>query len=222
MIYLALLADAALLLVLLRMIWVGADRACPREFFFLLSLLCCALLSVLAPSFPAWGYAAVWLTALPMLVKATKHFPASRGLGTALIAALTLSAAALLCGPSSLARWGNSSAASWALLGSLFALAAGIVLVIPAFKHLHISAISRLRFGIGIHLLLVNGAAFIGVPFFVTVFAATLVWLATAAAIAPTPDALVNEERLAVSRFNFSTLQLLTFNGRAKREGSHA
>ena len=41
----------ALLLVLLRMVWVGADKSCPREFFFLLSLLCYALLSF-APSFP--------------------------------------------------------------------------------------------------------------------------------------------------------------------------
>ncbi len=57
MIYLALIADAALLLVILRMVWLGADASCPREFFFLLSLLCYALLSTFAPSFPAWGHA---------------------------------------------------------------------------------------------------------------------------------------------------------------------
>ncbi len=214
MIYLALIADAALLLVILRMLWVGADRSCPREFFFLLSLLCYASLSF-APSFPAWGHAGVAFFALPMLIEATKKFPARHA---ALSAALTLSAAALLCGPSALTRWGNSVEATWALLGSLLELAAGIVLVASTLRHLD-SAPLRLRFFIGVHLLLVNGSAFLGVAFPATVFAATFVWLLTAAAIAPTPDAIINEERLAV--VFPSTFQPLTFNGRAKREGSH-
>jgi len=204
MIHLSLLADAALLLVLLRMIWVGADRACPREFFFLLSLLCYALLSF-APSFPAWGHAGLAFFALPMLFDVSKTFPARYARP---IAALAVSAAAMLYGPASLARWGNSAAARWALLGALLELAAGTVLVMSAFQHFKNSAISRLpiggqarlRLGIGVHFLLVNAAALLGVAFPATVFAATLVWLITAAALAPTPDVIIATERLAFSR----------------------
>lgn len=208
MIHLALLADAALLLVVLRMIHVGADRECPREFFFLLSLLCYALLSF-APSFPAWGHAAIWLTSAPLLIAAGKEFPSRRA---ALMTVLALCAAATLGGPTSVARWGNSPAASWALLGSYFAFAAGIVLLFAA-SHEHAAlkgaatSRARLRAGIGAHLLTVYGAALAGVPFPATVFAATLIWLVTAAFLAPTPGALLNEERLALSTFNLPTFQ---------------
>lgn len=194
--------DAALLLLLLRMIFVGAERSAWREFLFLNAWFFYSLLT-LHSSFPAWGHLAVWTFAAPLAASSTTGLlSASRPPSTQKIfvagTALSLVAASAL-GAAAVARWGASStssgAARFALLGALFAIALGCALLVSFFLT---RPLRPLRCGIGIYLFAFYGGALLGFPVALLAILSTAAWLATAFFIAPRGDLLFNLEKLAV------------------------
>jgi hypothetical protein len=194
--------DAALLLLLLRMIFVGADRSAWREFLFLGAWFFYSLLSLLS-FFPAWGHLLPWIAAGPLAVHAAQQFPrarrcASAPLLTSITATVLLIASAL--GAEAVARWGSGSAgpsasARIALLGALFALALAAVLLVSSF---FVRPLRPLRCGIGVYLFSFYGGALLGAPVALLSILSTACWLSVACLIAPRPDLLFNVEKLAV------------------------
>jgi len=197
-----LLPDAALYLVLLRLVIVNAHHSCPREFFFLVSWWTYSLLS-LHSQFPAAGHVVALAGALPLVQAATREL-LSGALSSWAAPALALCAAGALASQIA-ARWGGSPELAWIVVSWWLAALFGGALLVGAFKRSPTGQAAVLRAGIGAYLVLYGGGAALAAAFGSAAWIAglalvtTALWLALAWGVEPTPDALINENILALS-----------------------
>jgi len=202
-----LLPNLALFAVLCRMIAVGLHLERPALFVFLHAWFAYSLITQFAQS-PAL-HLGVWLFAVPAIGIATKRiFAVPRcGMWPALSACGGLCAAGTLCGPV-LARWGVSPSMFAFTLSCWLAITAGTIFLFASLVRPEASGDPdrKLWRGMGAHFLVLGGgmqilaaSAAAAAWFFLLPLATAAIWLLLAWFIAPTPDAIVNEERLAIS-----------------------
>jgi len=196
--------DAALFLVLLRLVFVHAHITCPREFAFLVAWWTYCVLS-LHSHFPAAGHLVVWAAALPLLWSATSDAlsGARRGWAAPALALCAAGAMASRVG----ARWGASAEMAASVTSWWLAIVAGAVLLAAALRNASTDDCGqrRLRAGIGAYLVLYGGgveliAAFGDAGWLLPLaLLCAALWLALAVFIGPTPEALINPEKLALA-----------------------
>jgi len=195
-----LLPNLALFAVLLRMIAVRLHLERPALFIFLHAWFAYSLITQFAQS-PAL-HLGVWLFAIPAIFTATKKLLIGSHLWPA--PALALCAAGTLCGPV-LARWGSSPSMLAFTVSCWLAITAGTIFLLASARAQDPDR--KLWCGAGTHFVVLGGgmqvlaaSAAAAAWFFLLPLATSAIWLLLAWFIAPTPDAIVATERLALSR----------------------
>ena len=187
-----LLPNLALFAVLCRMIAIKLHLERPALFVFLHAWFAYSLITQLAQH-PAL-HLGVWLFGVPAVFLASKKLLAGSRLWPA--PALALCAAGTLCGPV-LSRWGTSTEMLAFTLSCWLGVTTGTIFLAASFRAEHPDR--KLWRGVGGYFFVLGGGMQI-----LAASAAAAGWffllpLATAAFLAPTPDALVNKERLAIA-----------------------
>ena len=211
-----LLPNLALFAVLCRMIAVKLHLERPALFVFLHAWFAYSLITQFAQH-PAL-HLGVWLFAAPAIFLASKKLLAGSRLWPA--PALALCAAGALCGPV-LSRWGISAEMLAFTLSCWLAVTTGTIFLAASLRAEHPDR--KLWCAVGAHFFVLGGgmqilaaSAAAAAWFFLLPLVTAAIWLALACSLGPTPDALINEDRLAIAR---SAGTLACAGSRAARSG---